>query len=285
MTFDDAPLELRDDEDSALPIIDAGGEYRVLGHIPPPPGRNVSARPFGAAPLVPESEWVEFDLRKTPGFADAVPVLDQNGKGACNGHAAASSLMAARFLSGQTPVKLSPWYVYAKLCNGIDAGSNIGDALRLLQSEGTCRFESVPYGTINPRRIPDQAEKEAAGFKIEIGRPLTTFAEMMSAAQLLRPFNFSIRVGGGFNNLDADGCPPVAFGPGNHAVCGGLGAKRMRNGKWAFLWLNSWTPGWGDGGFAWVHEGHFVHQSYFEAYDIEAAYDLSGDPLNPPIAI
>jgi len=416
MTFDDKPLELRDDEDSALPIIDAGGEYRVLGHIPPPPGRNVSARPFGAAPLVPESEWVEFDLRKTPGFADAVPVLDQNGKGACfppgtrirmadgtnrkiedvrlldsvvtaegrtgtvvrtmvrqhgptilklnlwghshlrltdehpvltkrgyvkagelrigdwvacqpeearawrrvrgieqeeysgpvfnlevegdnsyvaegigvhncNGHAAASSLMAARFLSGQTPVKLSPWYVYAKLCGGIDAGSNIGDALRLLQSEGTCRFESVPYGTINPRRIPDQAEKEAAGFKIEIGRPLTTFAEMMSAAQLLRPFNFSIRVGGGFNNLDADGCPPVAFGPGNHAVCGGLGAKRMRNGKWAFLWLNSWTPGWGDGGFAWVHEGHFVHQSYFEAYDIEAAYDLSGDPLNPPIAI
>ena len=644
MTFDDAPLELRDDEDSALPIIDAGGEYRVLGHIPPPPGRNVSARPFGAAPLVPESEWVEFDLRKTPGFADAVPVLDQNGKGACfppgtrirmadgtnrkiedvrlldsvvtaegrtgtvvrtmvrqhgptilklnlwghshlrltdehpvltkrgyvkagelrigdwvalprymakgettiqtdeliprrsyvrrervrkfnaplgrnqtstiikpvpdfidltpgfgrllglylaegasshskivwtfgaheaetlvadavrlirsewnleprvqprpnnsinvvvdgvewakmveslcltgsaekrlapqvtggprdfqealfdawldgdghhrrghtqgvtisrdlalgmfdianalgrapgirwyhsqtygtvkkrrarwevtsqdvttenyryqqdethawrsvrgieqeeysgpvfnlevegdnsyvaegigvhncNGHAAASSLMAARFLSGQTPVKLSPWYVYAKLCGGIDAGSNIGDALRLLQSEGTCRFESVPYGTINPRRIPDQAEKEAAGFKIEIGRPLTTFAEMMSAAQLLRPFNFSIRVGGGFNNLDSDGCPPVAFGPGNHAVCGGLGAKRMRNGKWAFLWLNSWTPGWGDGGFAWVHEGHFVHQSYFEAYDIEAPYDLSGDPLNPPIAI
>ena len=118
MTFDDAP-RTRDDEDSALPIIDAGGEYRVLGHIPPPPGRNVSARPFGAAPLVPESEWVEFDLRKTPGFADAVPVLDQNGKGACNGHAAASSLMAARFLSGQTPVKLSPWYVYASYATAL----------------------------------------------------------------------------------------------------------------------------------------------------------------------
>ena len=284
MTFDDAPLELRDDEDSALPVIDAGGEYRVLGHIPPP-FRNVSARPFGAVPKIPEDEWVEFDLRKTPGFTATIPVLDQNGKGACNGHAAASSLMIARFLSGQTFVKLSPWYVYAKLCNGIDAGSNIGDALKLLQSEGTCRFESVPYGTINPRRIPDQAEQEAKSYRIEVGNPLTTFAELMSATQLFRPFNFSIRVGGGFNNLDADGCPPVAVGPGNHAVCGGLGAKRMRNGKMAFLALNSWTDGWGDGGYFWVHEGHFAHQSWFEAYDIQAGFDVSGDPMNPPIAI
>jgi len=284
MTFDDVPLEVRDDEDSALPVIDAGGEYRVLGHIPPP-YRNVSARPFGAVPKIPEDEWVEFDLRKTPGFLDANPTLDQNGRGACNGHGADSSLMALRWLCGMTPVKLSPWYIYAKLCRGIDNGSNIGDALKLLQTEGTCRFESVPYGTINPGRISPEAEQEAKNYRIEIGTPLTSFAEMMSATQRLQPFNFSIRVGGNFNNLDADGCPPVAVGPGNHAVCGGLGAKKMRNGKWAILWLNSWTDGWGDGGYAWVHEGHIAHQSYFEAYAVEAARDLIGDPTNPPIAI
>ena len=48
MTFDDKP-RTRDDEDSALRIIDAGGEYRVLGHIPPPPGPQcVGAAVWGA---------------------------------------------------------------------------------------------------------------------------------------------------------------------------------------------------------------------------------------------
>lgn len=263
----------------------AGGEVRVLGHNPPKFKRNVSSSSFGSIPLIPEKDWVEFDLTDDPSFAANIKVKDQNGKGACNGHAAATSLEIARYLAGQTPVDLSPWFVYAILCNGWDSGSNIGDALKLLSTQGTCLFGSVPYATINPRSLSKASYTEAENYKIEIGEPALSFAELMSLTQIRTPFNYSIRVGSSFNNLDAEGCPPVSSGAGNHAVCGGIGAKRMKNGKWKIKWQNSWTTQWGLGGFAWFHEGHIARQSYFEAYGVRAAIDTPGDPTNPPMVI
>lgn len=266
-----------------LPTIEVGGETRILGHVPVKQSRNVSV--YGAIDLLPESEWVEFDLTTDPGYAAAVPILDQNQKGACNGHAAASSLMAARWLAGQTPVKLSPWFVYSILCGGWDQGSNIGDALRLLSEKGTCRYEAVPYATINPNRLTAANYEEAKNFKIEIGNPARSFAELMTLTQRRTPSNFSIHVGNGFDNLDSEGCPPARSGAGNHAVMGGIGAKKMKNGRWAIKWQNSWGTRWGQSGYAWFHEGHIANQSYFESYGVSATVDTPGDPTNPPLAV
>lgn len=267
----------------ALDTIEAAGETRILGHVPPVRPRMFAG--VSAIRTIPESEWQEFDLRDDPAYRVAVPILDQNGKGACNGHAAASSLHCARYLAGQTPVKLSPWFVYSILCGGRDVGSNIGDALDLLSTKGTCRFESVPYATINPRVLTQSNYAEAARFKIEIGWKATTFAELMTLAQLRIPFNYSIRVGNSFNNLDSEGCPPVSPGPGNHAVFGGIAAKRMKNGKWKIGWDNSWKTMWGIDGSAWFREEHITYQSYFEAYGVVAPYDDPSDTTNPPMAV
>src|SRR5690606_13903366 len=140
---------------------------------------------------------------------------------------------------------------------------------------------TVEYGTIDPRRLPQQAHDAAPRFRIEIGEPLRSFREMMSATQLRKPFNFSVHVGGGFDRLDSDGVPGYSGGWGNHAVCGGLGAKKTSRHGWVILWQNSWSTRWGDNGFAWISERFIDDQGYFDAYTIDAVLDDPQDPTRP----
>jgi hypothetical protein len=56
---------------------------------------------------------------------------------------------------------LSAWYVYAILCNGVDRGASIGEALNLVTARGTCLDASVPHGTINPRKLSAADTAEA----------------------------------------------------------------------------------------------------------------------------
>lgn len=247
---------------------------RPLGNVAPPPGFFAPVR----APLpktVPQSLWQEFDLRlENP----PVKVKDQNGYGACNGHAAATSLEWKRWLQGLPHVDLSAWYIYAILCNGVDRGSSIAEALTLLSSRGVCSEADVPYGTINPNRLTSAAHAKAKRFTLEIGARLTTWDELMTACQLRRPFNFSIDAGGRFLDLDADGSPNTSGGVGNHAVTGGLGAKKCRNGEWAILAQNSWSESVQDRGFFWLKRRQWDNQSWRDAYDVVA---VGADPEVP----
>lgn len=262
-----------------LPTVNDRGIIRPLGHRPPRDGRNVSSAVPRTA--IPRSQLVAFDLRT---IVAPIKVKDQNGKGACNGHAAASVAEWARWLAGMTHVDLSAWMVYAILCNGIDNGSNIGDALTLMSKTGTCPDKDVAYGSINPRAVSAANRTAALQNRVEIGTKLLTFDDMLTSAALRRPFNFSLRASDNFGNLDSDGCIPVTPGVGNHAITGGLGLKqRKSNGEWLILWQNSWTTKWGDNGFAWVSEGSIKRQQYFEAYDVEAMVDSDGGNNPPPL--
>jgi hypothetical protein len=253
------------------------GIPRPLGHLASPGSVRLHAPPLA---VLPESEWREFDLTAQP---HPIRIKDQNGYGACNGHAAASSLEWARWIAGETHEDLSAWYVYAILCNGIDRGSMISDALELLRDRGTCPDGSVPHGTINPRRLSSEAHAQAPRFRIEIGAELRSFDEMMTATQLAQPFNYSIRVGGGFDNLDSDGVCGFSRGVGNHAVTGGLGAKKTAKHGWVILWQNSWGQRWGRSGYAWVSRRHVEEQGYFSAYLVRAVRFDPQDPHPAPI--
>ena len=251
------------------------GNWRSLANRPST--RVLATR--GALPDVPASQFQPFDLRTNPDFR--VKIKDQGQRGACNGHAAASSDEIARFISGQAHVDLSAWKVYADLCQGVDRGSCISDALEYMVNHGTCREELVVWGTINPSQITQWARDDAARFRIEIGHRLNTFAEMCVAAQLRQPFNFSIPVNGNFNTLDQYGRPGNHAGAHNHAVCGGLGMKKLPTNEWAILAQNSWGTGWGDKGYFWFTEKNLGGWGW-DAYSVVATVT---DPQNQPPAV
>jgi hypothetical protein len=97
-------------------IIDSLGEVRVLGTLPTPRGISL---PMWADSndILPESDWQEFEL-----VAPEIKIKDQDQRGACNGHAAATSLEIARWIAGYEHVDLSAWLIYADLCGGVDRG-------------------------------------------------------------------------------------------------------------------------------------------------------------------
>lgn len=250
------------------------GETRFLGNHE----SNLNLKTLGLFPDIPESEWRAFDLRDDPKYP--VKVKDQNGKGACNGHAAATSLEIGRYISGALHVPLSPWLIYADLCNGWDVGSSIAEALVYLESKGTCSEPLVPYATINPAKIPADARSDAKRFKIEIGHRLNSFRDLCIATQLRMPFNFSVPVNSNFNKLDKDGVPQNRAGTHNHAVTGGVGMKRLSDGRWAILMQNSWATQWGWNGYCWITERN-VEGRGWDAYCVTATVV---DPSNlPPV--
>lgn len=213
-----------------------------------------------------------FDLTENPNFP--VKVRDQGQYGACNGHAAATSLEIARWVAGYSHVQLSPWFVYAILCKGIDEGSSISEALDLLSNTGTCRDELVPFGTINPKNLTAKAKQDAKAFRVEISLgQCRSFRDMIVATALRWPFNFSVSVNSNFNSLDADGVPQNRAGAHNHAVTGGLGLKWSKaKSSWLFKAQNSWSTQWGDRGYFWAGPktiaGTWADNYFIQAVDV-----------------
>ena len=248
------------------------GEWRYLGSRPSTHRLLASA----SLPDIPVSEWRDYDLTVSENYP--IKIKDQNGRGACNGHAAASSLEIARWVAGQHYEPLSAWYIYAKLCNGWDSGSSIADALRLLSLEGTCEESLVLYGVINPTMLSAAAKANAANHKIEIGHALPDWKSLCIAAQLRQPFNFSLSVNGNFNTLDSFGRPQNHAGGHNHAVCGGMGMKRTATGEWMIKMQNSWGTKWGQNGYCWIGEKN-VQGWGWDAYSVVAT---TIDPTDQP---
>lgn len=268
------------DSDRKVPsVLDANGVERFLGHFPSDRAL-VSAIPTwkeAGNELIPESEWEEFDE-----WPEGVKIKDQNGKGACNGHAAALTLELERYAAGETHVPLSAWFVYAILCGGVDRGSNIMDALTLLSAQGTCPETLVKYATINPQSLSAEAHQSAANYKIELGTRCQTYQEIGTAIQRRRPLNASICVGNRFNSLDADGVPGWSEGMGNHAITLAFGMKKSARWGWLVKMANSWSTQWGLNGFCWLPLTRLPESGYFECYEVRAVTDTPGDATNPP---
>ena len=249
------------------------GSETFLGNHAPEAHHILPVR--GNLPDTPESEWREFDMRTVPGYP--VKIKDQGSYGACNGHAAASSLEIARYIAGLTHRDLSPWIIYADLCGGWDRGSSIAQALTELQQKGTCEDSFVPHGTINPRRITSAARENAKQYRIEIGHTINNFREMCIAAQLRMPFNFSVPVNSGFNSLDQYDRPQNRSGWHNHAVTGGMSMRKLPTGDWVIGMQNSWDISWGRKGYCSIGEKN-IQGSGFDAYTVAA---VTYDPQDP----
>jgi hypothetical protein len=209
----------------------------------------------------------------------------------CNGHAKASAEEWVRRIAGMQYAALSGWYPYAILCNGVDEGSMIDEALALGRKKGNAREQFVKYGTIDPRQLSAEAHADAANYRILAGEmvdPENAFVEMMATTQRFGTGDYSLRVGANFNDLDEEGVPGYAPGPGNHAVVYGLGAKVAKKGRYRGQWLikcqNHWSEKWGLKGYFWIPPKFVTGQPYFQAYTVYAEADAPTDPTNPLVA-
>ncbi len=256
------------------------GSVRFLGLTPTPHALRATFPRFADAnDLIPESGWREFEEQ----WPEGVAVKDQNGVGACNGHAAALGLELARHVEGFDPAALSAWWVYGNLARWpIDSGSNIGEALDLLEQTGCSTEALVAYKNWNRATFTAQAKAAAARFKVQRGQAVTTDEEFATAVQRRQPLNFAIPAGARLGNLDADGVSPLAPGFCNHAVTAWGGMKRSRSGVWLFKWVNSWGASWGRNGTAWLPLKGITRHAGFEAYVVQAASTDPNDPTPVP---
>ena len=229
-------------------------------------------------PDVPESDWREFEYSTR---LDTVE--DQGDIGACNGHGAAGAEWWVRWLAGLGTQRLSPWFVYAILCNGRDVGSSPYAALELLKTLGTCSFDRVPIGTINPRNLTQGAYDDAKRFRIQRGPHIFGFRQLMSAIQLGFVVNGTIHADNGIYQLDKNGVSQNRPGVHNHAIVKGLGAKRLPDGRWAVKYKNSWGLKFGLEGYAWGTEATFEGTHAEEFAVASACFDPR--TYTPPVRL
>lgn len=250
------------------------GERRHLGCFEPPPG--YMAVRTEKIPDVPESEWREFDYYEdVPGFEQFAVIENQGSYGACNAYAACTSLSLAAWIAGYDWTRLDPWYLYGVLSGGVDRGSIISDAVKMLMSTGTCRAGMVPYGTMNPARRSAEAHADAKNHQIEItlGK-IETHRDLCIATHMRWPGNHSVPVNSSFDTLDSDGVPGNRPGPHNHAVTYGFGLKKTIKNGWIVQDVNSWSEKWGRKGRFWVAER--TTQGYYpDSYCIMAVRFLN----------
>ena len=255
-------------------IVTPDGVSRPL-NLRPSDRPRLAAVP-AAGLVLPDSEIRDYDA-----WPSAIQIKNQAPIGACNGHATATALEYCRRQSGQPHLPLSAWYVYGRLVNGRDTGSNILDALDLITGEGCAPEYLVRYGDYSGRYsavVLDAARR----FRLEIGTRLTSWSEVLTRVALREPINLSVCVGARFNNLDAEGVPPPTRGAANHAVMVAGGIKTSR--KWGRLirCANSWGTQWGQAGFCWLAKAHIEEAGYFEAFSVRAVIEDPGDDSNPP---
>lgn len=241
------------------------GHKRILNLKPSDPRKLRAYRGLESPPVIPLASIQPFD-----DWPAAVKIKDQNGYGACNGHATATAVEFARAMAGMPPIPLSAWYVYGSLVHGRDTGSNITDALQLIEKNGVAPESDVKYGDFSGR-YSSAVEVDATRYQCEIGGSLQTWEEIVSFIALRGAVNLSVRATNGWSGrLDANGCPPVGRGPGNHAVMCGGGIKRLSNGELAIRMANSWSTQWGLDGFCWLTRAHIESGTWFECLYVRA---------------
>ncbi len=250
-------------EGNGLPMIEEGGELRVLGCLPPRPvvglGDWASNRP-----TLDRSRWQEIDAAAA--YMDA-PVRDQDGLSECTGEASAEAVSHSRLRDGQPYVSLHPGFPYSLVNGGRDEGAVISDILEAVKKYGICRTDKAAPKAIFTNQFNQAAVADALNFRIRDAFRCLTAEEIWSALSLGRVVVAGILVGQNFGNLNGYGVAPLPDRIlGGHALCL-TGLKSCGAQGLCAHTKNSWSPAWGVKGWCYLTEQHFDRR--VDAYAIE----------------
>ncbi|MBI5431987.1 MAG: C1 family peptidase [Planctomycetes bacterium] len=154
----------------------------------------------------------------------------------------------------------SPTFIYNQVNHGEDAGSNPSEVIALLEGKGAATLATLPYRPNDFRYAPPTpALDEARVFPIEGAYLLHDGEEIRDALAHGNVVVIGVRTNPVFNSgryalytAEMHESARLARKPdqphGYHAmvICGYSDDRR------AFLFMNSWGTGWGEGGFVWI---------------------------------
>lgn len=269
---------------SDLPAIKVDGVYRVLGCKFSTPESVTDFPVFGAsmanAPLDP-SQWQEMDLEF---YKDTVK--DQGMSSACVSFSTTSGMELCILQSGRKLVEFNPYFTYAWINGGRDAGSMISDALKSLMSHGICLKQDLPLKVLFQNNLTQESITNGGRFKLIQAYRCNTFEEICSAITLGFVVPLGIYVDQNFSKLDSEGVsgtPANSRSGGGHAIAG-CGLKKSSRYGWLIKIFNSWGNSFGKNGYSYIHKGHFSIMQP-DAFAIQSVTDdpLSNDPNNVPI--
>lgn len=259
-------------------------ERRLLTALPTPRDHAMMALPGWEAATgiepIPRSEWPKhlFNNKRI-----SVPILDQNGHGACVGYASTSIAMVLCDRMGFTYEPLSADFLYTLINGGVDAGANGGDAIQAMIETGIAPARLVPGRPIRPAGYSKDAVAAAAAYRLrpDGAIPLTSFDEVVTAVIERWQILFDVQASGAYNT-GPDGTVRYCGRYTNHEQSAGEGL-RIVNGQAQVLGRNSWNTAWGQNGFGWFTESHFEASNSTFAVKFMAANP--NDPRNPAVFV
>lgn len=249
-----------------------GREWRKLGLTEPKLRDEPPFRQY--VPIIPRNQWKERDNRRK-----VRRVFDQDGVGSCASEATVQGLEVVRFMGGNDPVDLSPGNLYGRVNGGSDNGSNLTANIEEIATRGVCTEAIVPHCDWQHWNNPGWEESGRRYRALEVYAVDRGVFDACGSA-IMQGFccTFGIRVGSNFRVDQATGWVGeyAASGFSGHGLLAiGLG-KHPIGGQWGIQFVNSWSEGWGWGGFAWLPESYFDSYQY-DGYAIRAAVDPTGD--------
>lgn len=166
----------------------------------------------------------------------------------------------------------SPEYVYNQTkFSDCGSGTSILTVLDLLQTQGVCTWQSMPYSDVNGCSLQPDASQiaNASNYKISSYAKIvdsdqvaikTMIASNHPVITTIIADNSFVNAGPGFiwKTYSGSGSLPHTL-----IICGYDDAKH------AYKVMNSWGTSWGDAGFSWIDYDLFPQYSSYYTYTIQ----------------
>lgn len=218
---------------------------------------------------------------------------DQGSQGSCVGWATAYAIKSyfekreiGWDLSRGEHV-FSPAFVFNAIALPGCDGSYPNEALDRLKDVGAATWDQMPYTDQECQTQPNSAATtQASNFRIQSWGTLRTVTDIKGQIANHRPVLLAIQVYPSFNSLSGQDAVYNDFSgnpQGGHAVAiAGYDDDRYGG---AFRVINSWSTGWGDGGYFWFPYQAVANPNVFMgAYSLEDLpnQETPDDPVDPP---